>query len=227
MDLVEFASKLSLLRARIEAGITRPAILIVTSARKNDGKSLVSYGLASSLVEANYKTLLVNANQDGVHGAVNSAPRLSDHPDFDVCAYVAPGQGATPDSIDLGGSGVAASGSIDAVRATFDRFRERYEYTVVDTSVLSSSSLSLLFAAVADGVIVSIRDGRSITSADKDTSNLLRTAGANFLGAVTADSRAIRDFRTAAKEHGLGAFSQVRVPYDDGRVRGSRAHVPS
>ncbi len=225
MDLTAFSSKLSLLRARIEAGMERPAVLAVTSARVRDGKSLVSYGLAGSLAEANYKVLFVDANQDGRHVQVNSAPKLSDHPDYDVCTYVTPGKTGLPDFLRLSAPGVTASGSVDAVRATFERLRQRYEYTVIDMSVLASSSLALLFAAVADGVIVTVRDGRSITNPDKELSNLLRTAGANFIGAVTADSRAIRDFKAAAKHS--SAFTQVEFPHEDMHKPGARVRVPS
>ncbi|MBC5798687.1 MAG: hypothetical protein GIX03_01365 [Candidatus Eremiobacteraeota bacterium] len=225
MELADFAPKLNLLRARIEAGLERPVVLAVTSARRDDGKSLVSYGLSCSLAEADYKVLFVDASQYGHHVTENSAPKISDHPEFDVRTYVAPGKEGAPDTLGLSGPGITASGSVDAVRATFERFRETYEYTVIDMSVLTTSSLALLFAAVADGVIVTVREARSISNADKEVSNLLRTAGANFIGAVTADSSAIRGFRAAMKRH--GAFSKMQFPQEDARKSGARVSVQS
>jgi len=200
MDLSDVATTLGLLRARIEAGVRRPAVLTVTSARAGDGKSLVSYGLAANLAEANYKVLFVGADQNRPAQFAASAPTISDHPAFDVLRYATTTADGKPDVLGLHGPGVVATGSIDAIRATFARCRERYEYVVIDTSVAGKSGLALLLAAAADGVIVSVRQGRSILEADKDMSNLLRTAGANLLGVVTADERAIANFRQTLKD---------------------------
>ncbi len=227
MDLGAFASTLSLLRARIEAGLERPAVLAVTSARPRDGKSLVSYGLAANFAETNYKVLFVDADERSERALSNAVPSLSDKPEFDVCAYVKRGIRNAPDMLDLSNPAVAESGSINAVRAAFDRFRQSYDYTVIDTSVIGSSGLALLLSAASDGVIVAVRDGRSVTKADKDISVLLRTAGANLIGAVTADRSAIRAFRDAADRRDSTALVQVHPPYEEARKRASQAEVAS
>lgn len=144
MDLEAFSSTLSLLRARIEAGMERPTVLGVTSARRGDGKSLVSYGLASNLAETSYKALFVDADGGVGHDVVAAVPKLAANPEFDIYSYVRSGGRRAPDMLDLSGPGVAETGSIDVIRAVFDRLRGIYDYTIIDMSMLNSSSLALL-----------------------------------------------------------------------------------
>jgi len=49
-----------MLRVRVEAELGKPAVVLVTSAREGDGKSLTAYSLAAALVQCGHRVALVS-----------------------------------------------------------------------------------------------------------------------------------------------------------------------
>jgi MinD-like ATPase involved in chromosome partitioning or flagellar assembly len=163
-----------LIRSTVEAEIPSPGVLAVSSALGGDGKTSVATGIARSLAAAGYATLAVDAGGAGTHAvAVETATtRLAD-----VARTVESGC----DYLSIA-SAQARAASATTIRAFYEAIRERYEYAVIDTAVVSSGGLG--FARAADGVMLAVREGRAVTDADRDAVELFARLHVPFLGVV-------------------------------------------
>ncbi len=195
MDFAEIVDRLDLTRARLEAEITTPAVIAVTSATPRDGTSMVATGLAHGLAAVGHHVLLVDGNVEApTLGDVRPAPRLSARADYDVLSYVRSGTSGTPSVLALVGPGVAASCSRETAEPTIARLREHFTYTVIETAALPRSGMALALACAADGVIIALKQGRAATDADQELVKILRSAHASILGVVTTQQKMIRAF---------------------------------
>ena len=78
------AGQIELLRARVERQVRKPAIVVITSAKQGDGKSLTAFLLAKSFAKAGRRTVLV----DTPHGASNEDAFIASHDFRDLLVRV-------------------------------------------------------------------------------------------------------------------------------------------
>jgi Mrp family chromosome partitioning ATPase len=149
------------LRISVEGRLSTPAVITVTSARSDDGASLVASGLADSFADAGQRTMLVSASSRPV-GVINGNPNLAKT----TAAKLVAENGGTPSALARG----------------LQHLRAEYAVVVVDADALPSSPLAYELARKADGVVVAIRLGRKPGKEDRTTLQLLQNSGCNVLG---------------------------------------------
>lgn len=188
--------QLQSLRARIEADLVPPAVVVVTSAAPADGKSLMAFGLARSMTQAGYKAVVVDTNH--ANPEVQGGPTIADlrgGEPFDVCAFARRSDRfGEVDVIPLTDRLLQTSTSKEAVEGIAAQLRRAYDVTIVDTTRLLRSHMGLLFAACADGMLLSIRHGRPMSADDGFTVRLLERFQQRAVWVVTATSAAIGGF---------------------------------
>jgi Mrp family chromosome partitioning ATPase len=192
MDIVE---RLIVTRARIEAAVTGPCVLAVTSALPSDGSAVLASALAESLILAGHSVLVVGDPALPEGRAISPATTL---------AVSVPRRD---------------SQSVDSMKAAFEVYRQSFEYTIVDASVALASGSALAFTRAADFVIVAFEEGRAAREADRELARTLRATGAALLGVVTLERNTIRSFgkQRLAPAPAIRAGTQL----DDGAKRGS------
>jgi Mrp family chromosome partitioning ATPase len=182
------------LRARLEPGLVPATVLIVTSAEKNDGKSLTAFGLAESFAKAGYRSVVIDANHSRMHANNGRAVgNVSvDQIDVRACAVQNVGQGYS--ELVLVNESDANLLSYPQVKAVVDQCRLHYEYVIIDCSEFGTSSLPGLLAKCADGVLVSLRRGRRQTDRDERLVQMIEECGVPVLGIVLVPGPAIKLF---------------------------------
>jgi Mrp family chromosome partitioning ATPase len=93
-----------MLRARVEAELGKPAIVMITSACTGDGKSLTSYSLATSLEKCNHRVSVMEIpNEEGASHSRLSAFVERMRSNFDYTIIDAPTFGHSSSVLSLAG----------------------------------------------------------------------------------------------------------------------------
>jgi Mrp family chromosome partitioning ATPase len=174
MRPVHTTNPFDLIRTTIEAELPAPGVLAVTSALGGDGKTGIAAGLARSLAAAGYKALAIDAAAPSP-GAVSieaaaMLPAESARQTSAGCDYLA----IVPSTV-LVASALAIATLYAAIRA-------RYDFAIVDAAVITAGGLA--FARGADGVVLALREGRSVAAADRDATDLFARLNVRVLGVV-------------------------------------------
>ena len=175
-------------RAEIEVALT-PAIIVVTSAERGDGKTLVSLALARSFADAGHRTALVDINhrQPAASKTLN-AVAVEAPSDWET--FTPPGVNGLVrnlEAISLASASFARATTAQRIRSLTDTLRERYDFCVVDAGEIADDALGLQFAAASDGVIVAVRLHRQIGYRDQRLDDTLERINARVFGIVAVD----------------------------------------
>ncbi|QEL15545.1 tyrosine-protein kinase domain-containing protein [Limnoglobus roseus] len=168
-----------------------PRILLIASAEKGEGKTLLSTHLAAGFARNGVKTLLIDGDlrKPSAHGAfgVPSGPGLAELLrdevlDRDVIREVRANLFFIP-------AGACDDASLCALArgvlaADFRRFLSDYEVVIIDSSPLMLVADALHFAKRADGVILTVRNDYSRVALVQETVRRLRQIAAPLLGVV-------------------------------------------
>jgi Mrp family chromosome partitioning ATPase len=159
--------QLQLLRARLEAELQRPAVVLVTSALPGDGKSMTAHALARSFSRSGHRTALVDRAGGG-------AAR------------------GGPTSLQLPADGGVEwrDGLSDFISGT----RERYEYTLLDAGTFLKSEAAMALARMVDGILLVVRIGRAPSDEDEVMIRTIEHCGGRVVGVVATDDAAIAEF---------------------------------
>jgi capsular exopolysaccharide synthesis family protein len=170
----------------------RPKVLLVTSAMPNEGKSTVAANLARTLALSGSRVLLVDGDlrKGHLHLTLNlqSEPGLAEllHQTCDPekviqtdslpnFAFVSRGTcSGNPGDLFLGSS-------LDAVLA---RWRQDYDYVVIDSSPLFAADDASCLAPKVDGTLFVVRSHYSSARAVREALNLLAQRQARVLGVI-------------------------------------------
>jgi Mrp family chromosome partitioning ATPase len=177
------------LRTTVESEIPTPGILAVSSALPRDGKTGLVNGLVRALSAAGYATLAVDA-------AAASPAQLALDVVRERLADLARPLGPRCDSLVLGSQN-ARSASVAAIEALYAQIRTRYDYAVVDAGVLAAGGLA--FARCADGVVLALRQGRSVAPADRDAVEIVERMRVRCLGVVATREQSPKHRPPAAR----------------------------
>ena len=197
------------LRARIEAAVEAPAVLMVSSACPGDGKSITAYGLAASFAASGYSTAFIDANHlsptlDAERGPVSLEQFTRSGP----ANFATAAPSGSYSSISLVNETVRKNASRLVVSRAVEACRSSYEVVIIDAGTLAESNLAVMLAKQADGLILTIREGRAVKRADHDLIKLLADSDIPTLGTVTIEPRMISEFRSIA-EPSRAAFTTV------------------
>jgi hypothetical protein len=168
-------AEVQLLRAHIEREFKGPAVILVTSAKSGDGKSLTAGALADCLARSGRRTALVDTTENAAlpgHGDGSGA----------LAVYVPMPRPKTP---------LARQETAQFVAD----MRSSHEFTIIDSGALLSSEMTMAFAQSVDAVLLSVRLGRAPSDDDELTVRLLERLGARVLGIVASAPQAIALFR--------------------------------
>jgi Mrp family chromosome partitioning ATPase len=193
-----------LLRARVEADITPPAIIAITSALTEDGRELASRGLASSLSTAGYATLLLDTSLDS--RSLFSPPTGLFFDDI-ARQLIAP----DPASgilvfLTLSDARLQRTTSQRRIESCFEILRSKFDYIIISTGGASDSFATSVLSG-ADSILVSVKLGRRERREDAALSRDLANMGSRFLGVIALQPATIAEPPITAVPH---AFSHTR-----------------
>lgn len=203
MDKIELKERITLtnrekevyrtLRTNLEFSGVENRVITVSSCTPNDGKSTVTYYLASALAESGKKTLVIDADLrksvfmlrfqvDGKKKGLSHY--LSGQSVLNEVVYATNKQnlfliptGVFPSNpTELLGNGRLDSALV-ALKSTFD-------YIIIDTPPLGSVIDAAVVAKVSDASMLVIAAGSASKTQAKSVINQLKTANPNFLGVV-------------------------------------------
>lgn len=183
-----------MLRHTIEAALKAPAVVVVSSAKSDDGKSVTAFGVTASLAKAGHRAVLVDANT--AHPEVNAPWPPASVRYETLCDSAFTDASTGVDVIPLS-SGIMESSL--STRSALDALRARYDYVIIDTDTIPTSRVALMLAGAANGVVLTYRSGRMPSSDDELTIRALESCRAKILGVVTATAETIRTFASRAR----------------------------
>jgi Mrp family chromosome partitioning ATPase len=189
--------QIEMLRVQLETMLPMPVFLAISSARDNDGKGLLASGLARSMHAASYSTLLVLADErthDVERGLKpNSLREISD---LGIARHLAPPSPASPDVMILPISEIKhAISRIDVARFA-ETCRSSYKVTIVEAAAMLTNSFAMFATLLADGVLLTVREGRRVCSEDRQLATTLAHNETSFLGVVAVAASMIPDSRS-------------------------------
>ncbi|MEM7228440.1 MAG: AAA family ATPase [Planctomycetota bacterium] len=165
-------------------------VIAVSSPFQGDGKTSICMALGWSYAAAGHRTCLVDCDlvgrsltrQLGLVGEAGVRESVSAHTiDGRICSLPVEHLDALPVGVDpnVGPESLRRAHLTDI----FDQLRDRYEVIIVDTGPLLGSLESMPVTASADGVVFSVRRGRSRSRLDECVSRL-ESVGATCLGVI-------------------------------------------
>lgn len=164
----QLEAQAKLLRARIDSEVTKPAVILVTSAQCDDGASLTATTIAGAFAETGVRTVLFNATSNVTRGRQNHSHVNVSKPEV---------LHSREELVDFVGS-----------------LRSSYEITIVEAPpVLESDAVNALIG-IADATLISFRLGRVAGDGDILISRILERSEDCLLGVVMTDPDAIADF---------------------------------
>jgi Mrp family chromosome partitioning ATPase len=200
------AREFRILRTRIEAEISPPAILLVASATARDGAGLTAFGLAESLSNSDQRTVLIatetmsTGSPGRIRNGLTQAPatplKKGDGP-FPVISFTAER---------------LATMSRTNVAALMQRLRGEYDYVVVEAGDFPKNSFGVLVLSSADAALVTFRSGRSEAPADRTMIDTLERSKAKLLGVVMLDEAAIEEHARGREAEKPTEWSPYRKP---------------
>jgi Mrp family chromosome partitioning ATPase len=174
------SAQFQLLRAHVEREVEAPGVIIVTSAERGDGKSVTAYSLAQCLARAGRRAALVAGSGPFPKGAPPAATELGDEA-VEAFSIVRVRKPATA---------LKGKAATEFLRST----RADYDYTIVDAGPLLADDFALGLVGRVDGVIVSVRLGRSRSDEDEMTVRVIEQSNGRIVGVVAVLPSAIADF---------------------------------
>ncbi len=165
--------------------------VVITSSTSGEGKSSIAANLASAMAQVGKKVLLLDAN---LHAPIQ-------HRIWDV--YTKPGlsnfitEKLTIDSVThkvMTNLDLIASGTIPSSPATLldsqrmksliDHCETIYDFIIIDSPALNKAADALTLGVMADGVLLTLKQGHVKSSEAKFAQELLEQSGQNILGIV-------------------------------------------
>ena len=195
-----------------------PMVVMVTSARPGEGKSLLAASLSRSFASSGSRTLLIDLNvrrpsfYAPVKRSSDFATYLRGKSELAISAH------ASDPSLPLYVLGCSKRGDpVDAdalgrrrMRELFQEARKQFDVVIVDTPAVGALSDALFVAGLADEVLLTAVDDRTALSALAETIQTLRQRRVTIRGLVIADRSkprrsAFRHMYKYAKSERLGA----------------------
>ena len=110
--------------------------------------------------------------------------------------------------LDRDGSTVASP----ALRDSVDDLRAKYEYAIVDAAPMLKSRLAILLAGIVDGILVTVRLGRTSDADDAALVATLQRVDASVLGVVAAAPKDVDAFAGSSDSHHQNDYIAPMLP---------------
>lgn len=221
MDFVVVEALKTIRAGILLSSVDRPIrVIAVTSANKGEGKSTLAVNLAACLAQAEYKTLLVDADLREscladvfapLRGKGGVSEMLAGNPEattiqpipFTEFLDVLPSGKRPPNPAEMLGSKKMAAALKD--------FRRSYDFVVIDCPPVLPVADSLMVAHEADGVIVVTRAEKTQRRHAREAVNRLRRVHAHIVGVVVNDSSLQREQTYGVAENYHYFDTQVKL----------------
>jgi Mrp family chromosome partitioning ATPase len=184
-----------LLRSRVEAELGKPAVVMVTSARARDGKSLTAYSLAAALAKWNHRVALVSRS-------------CEEYQQLSVVKI--PGD---------------EGNSRDRLAAFVERMRSEYDFTIIDAETFVKNSTVMALVRLVDGILLAVRIGRAPTADDQSMVGILEEFGGHVIGVVATEADTIDNFGAARLEKPAQLRHTVRPDSEQNPLRAIMAAI--
>jgi Mrp family chromosome partitioning ATPase len=175
-------AQVQLLRARVEANLGKPAVIMVTSASTGDGKSLIAYSLAGSFANCDHRVALVSRSCEE-----QSQVSVLEIPSEDGRKI-----------------------SRDELAAFIEKMRSDYDFTIIDAETFVNSSTAMALTRFVDGILLAVRIGRAPTADDEAMVDMIEQSGGHVVGVVATEASAIADFECARRANTASARPRHR-----------------
>ena len=162
-------------------------MVMVTSAEAGDGTTLTAASLAECLARAGRSTALLTLDTNENEPEPESRASLMGGP----LKHAMPKYLAIPDE--------SAALSREELRSFVDSVRESYDFLIVDAPALLESHRAIALSEFADGILFSVRLGRTVTENDKIALEIIEQSQRKILGVVAVGSDAIAQFARGSK----------------------------
>ncbi len=170
-----------LLRAKVEAEVSHPAVVVITSATNLDCRAIAAQALATSLATTGYSTLLIDASSETDHAP---CPVEGFSLDQIGCPELVAASTSKLTVVALGES-VQRSANQRNINTAFELLRERFDYVIISAGYPgSSSAFAATVLGAANAVLVSVKIGRRQTRGDARLAADLKRLGPRFLGLI-------------------------------------------
>lgn len=181
------------LRTNIEFSGVENSVIAITSCTPNDGKSTVSYYLASALAESGKKTLIIDADlrksvfmqRYQVEGKLNGLSHfLSGQLAINEIIYA-----TNKNKLYVLPSGVFPSNPTELLgnsrmKTLLSALKESFDYVIIDTPPLGSVIDAAVIAKNCDATVMVLASDVSSRASAKKVVAQLKAANPNFLGCV-------------------------------------------
>jgi Mrp family chromosome partitioning ATPase len=174
-------AKVQLLRTRVEAELGKPAVVMITSARAGDGKSLTAYSLAGCFAKYNHRVALVSGSGEEYH---------------QLSVLEMPGE--------------ESNASRDQLATFVEKMRSEYDFTIIDAETFVSSSTVMALSRLVDGILLAVRIGRAPTDDDEAMVAIIEQFGSRVIGVVATEADTIADFERARRTRPASARTRTR-----------------
>jgi capsular exopolysaccharide synthesis family protein len=204
-------------------------ILVVTSSVAEEGKTTTAINLASALVAANRRILIVEADlrrptlddHFKVRGAMGLTDVIVGRAELNTAMQpvgvnglmLLPSGKLPPNPSELLGS--------DAMVQLLERLRDRFDVVIVNTPPLLPVTDAAVLSAHADGVLVVVRAGKTTRQQLSLAMRALDAVGARVLGTVLNMAPTDRGSSYDAYRQAGPAEADHAAPHDDSPVNGS------
>lgn len=210
MTNIPLLDQIEMLRAQLETALPMPVLLVVSSARSDDGKGMVASGLASSMQAAGYSTLLVLADEQTQDVDAFPEPKsLAELSDRGIGRYAVRAARTHASIIVVPSKKIRHTISREGVTRFSATCRASFQVTIVEVAAVLTNAFAMLMSVAADGVLLTIREGRRVCAEDRQLAKMLVREQAQFLGLVSIQGSAIRDGRPNGTLKPLTAGSAV------------------
>jgi capsular exopolysaccharide synthesis family protein len=201
-------------------------VVMVTSAHGGEGKTSLSTHLAASLAQVGYRTLLIDGDLRNpiAHRVlgIDLAPGFCEllRGDAEVTDVI---RSTSMDRLSMLPAGEWDSQASRALaregflQSILGRFRQEYDFIVIDTSPVLPVVDPLLIGQQADGAILSVLRDVSRMPSVYSAHQRLTASGVRVLGAVISGVRG-EDYGTYSYQSGSGAYAGTAIgqPSQDG-----------
>jgi capsular exopolysaccharide synthesis family protein len=170
----------------------RPKVVIITSAVPNEGKSTIATNLARTLAMGGARVLLIDG--DLRKGRIHEALKMQSKPGLSDLLREPGDPGRFTQDTDLPNFSFLARGGITrnpgdlllspAIDQILGRFRDQYDYVIIDTSPVFAADDTSTIAAKADGVLFVVRSRFSHARMVREALELLFQRQAKVLGLI-------------------------------------------
>lgn len=198
------------LRTNLEFSGVENRVIAITSCTPNDGKSTVSFSLATVLAESGKRTLFVDADlrrsvftkRYGITEKLSGLSHfLSGQLSINEVVYK-----TDKDKLFILPSGVFPSNPTELLgnsrmKSLLGALKENFDYVIIDTPPLGSVIDAAVIAKDCDGSMLVLASNVSSKAMAKKVAEQIKTANPNFLGCIINKAQ-VKDNRYYYKKYG-------------------------